>query len=104
MVLNEVLDAYELHYFIKIINHDNKLIYVDCLANLSKPGTHGDIDVSQIGLTGTEEVEKLVTALEVTSKEWKEKNLIRPILPERTPQLTFSDLQVSQYYEIHLSA
>lgn len=104
MILNEVLDVYESYFRIKIIDQNKNVIYVGLLANLSKPGTYHNPDITQIGLTGLEAVEKLVTALDVSHKEWKERNLMPPILPEMASQYRFSDLQLSQYYEIHLAA
>ena len=103
MTLNDCIDVLDHYFYIKIVDSEKKLLYAGIIYNLAKPGTLDDIDVSKIGLTGEEKVNKLVSVPEITHKRWKEKNLMAPILPDRTPDYTFSDLQMMQYYEIRLA-
>ena len=103
MTLNDCIDVLDHYFYIKIVDSEKKLLYAGAIHNLAKPGTLDDIDVSKVGLTGEEKVNKLVSVPEITHKRWKEKNLMAPILPDRTPDYTFSDLQMMQYYEIRLA-
>lgn len=103
MTLNECIDVLDHYFYVKIVDSEKNIVYTGMLYSLAKPGTLGDIDVSQIGLTGEEKVNKLVSVPEITHKRWKEKNLMAPIMPDRTPDYMFSDLQMMQYYEIRLA-
>ena len=37
---------------------------------------------------------------EINHREWKERNLMSPIDPDKTPNFLFSDLQMNLYYKI----
>ena len=50
----------------------------------------------------SEKVKKFQAVPEITHKKWKELNLMRPIEPEETPDLSFSDLQLKIYYTIYI--
>ncbi len=39
---------------------------------------------------------------EIRHKEWQEKRLLPPLLPEQTPMYSFSDLQMELFYEIYI--
>lgn len=39
---------------------------------------------------------------EITHKQWKERNLTKPLEPEETPEFVFRDLQMKLYYTIYL--
>lgn len=48
------------------------------------------------------DVEKVKLYTEFASKKWKEKGLIPPLDPEALPEYSFSDLNLSIFFEIHL--
>lgn len=39
---------------------------------------------------------------EVTHREWEERNLMRPLQPDETPDYKFEDMQVKLYYTIYI--
>lgn len=45
-------------------------------------------------------VKEYRTVCEIRSKDWKEKGLIPPMLPDETPQYSFKDMQVNVIHEI----
>lgn len=48
------------------------------------------------------EVEDFKFHLDIKHKQWKEKDLMKPLMPDETPQYAFSDLRLDLYYEVHL--
>lgn len=48
------------------------------------------------------EVIKFKAIPDIKHKQWKEKNLMKPLEPNETPQYSFSDLQMSLYYTIYI--
>lgn len=48
------------------------------------------------------EVKKFRAVPEICHRRWKELNLMRPLEPDETPDFSFSDLQMSLYYTIHI--
>lgn len=48
------------------------------------------------------EVEQFKFHLDIKHKQWKEKDLMKPLMPEETPQYSFSDLRLDLYYEVEL--
>ena len=40
--------------------------------------------------------------LDIKHKQWEEKKLMKPLMPDETPQYLFSDLRLDMYYEVHL--
>lgn len=48
------------------------------------------------------EVKKFRAVPEITHRQWKERNLMRPLEPEETPDFSFSDLQMKLYYTIYI--
>lgn len=48
------------------------------------------------------EVKKFRAVPEIRHRRWKELNLMRPLEPDETPDFSFSDLQMSLYYTIHI--
>lgn len=48
------------------------------------------------------EVNKFRAVPEICHRRWKELNLMRPLEPDETPDFSFSDLQMSLYYTIHI--
>lgn len=50
------------------------------------------------------EVESFRTIPEIKHKKWKELGLMKPLMPEETPEYSFSDLQLTLYYTIGLKS
>lgn len=50
----------------------------------------------------TEEVRKFRAVPEIRHKRWKELKLMKPLEPDKTPEFSFSDLQMSLYYTIYI--
>lgn len=48
------------------------------------------------------EVKKFRAVPEIRHKKWKEKGLMQPMLPGEMPEYSFSDLQMSLYYTMHI--
>lgn len=48
------------------------------------------------------EVEQFKFHLDIKHKQWKEKDLMPPLMPDETPQYSFSDLRLDLYYEVNL--
>lgn len=48
------------------------------------------------------EVDDFAFHIDISHKQWKEKGLMQPLMPEDTPQYSFADLQQTIYYEVHL--
>jgi hypothetical protein len=51
---------------------------------------------------GKDEVKSFRACPEITHKQWKEKGLIPPVQPEEMAQYSFSDLQMSLYYDFYI--
>lgn len=49
-----------------------------------------------------EEVKKFQLKTEIRHKKWNEMGLLAPLMPEQTPQYSFSDLQMSIYHTIFI--
>ena len=50
----------------------------------------------------TDVVKKFRATPEMRHKQWKERNLMKPLEPDETPEFAFSDLQMNLYYTIYL--
>ncbi len=50
----------------------------------------------------TDAVKKFRAVPEIRHRQWKERNLMRPLEPDETPEFLFSDLQMNLYYTIYL--
>lgn len=50
----------------------------------------------------TNAVKKFRAIPEIRHRQWKERNLMKPLEPDRTPEFLFSDLQINLYYTIYL--
>ena len=48
------------------------------------------------------EVKKFRAVPEIRHKQWQEKGLMQPLMPEEMAEYRFSDLQMSLYYTIHI--
>lgn len=48
------------------------------------------------------EVKKFKAIPDIKHKQWKDKNLMKPLEPNETPKYSFSDLQMSLYYTIYI--
>lgn len=64
-------------------------------------GGFGKIDEVMIE-HGKDEVKSFRACTEITHKQWKEKGLITPVQPEEMAQYSFSDLQMSLYYDFYI--
>lgn len=47
-------------------------------------------------------VRKFKAVPEIRHKQWKERNLMKPIEPDKTSEFIFKDLQMNLYYTIYL--
>lgn len=50
----------------------------------------------------TDAVKKFRAVPEMRHRQWKERNLMKPLEPDETPEFLFSDLQMNLYYTIYL--
>lgn len=50
----------------------------------------------------TDAVKKFRAVPEIRHRQWKERNLMKPLEPDETPEFLFSDLQMNLYYTIYL--
>lgn len=50
----------------------------------------------------TNAVKKFRAIPEIRHRQWKERNLMKPLEPDETPEFLFSDLQMNLYYTIYL--
>ena len=64
-------------------------------------GGFGKIDEVMIE-HGKDEVKSFRACPEITHKKWKEKGLIPPVQLEEMAQYSFSDLQMSLYYDFYI--
>lgn len=53
------------------------------------------------GIMG-ETVKRFCIFPEITHREWKKRNLLPPMDPDKTPNFSFTDLQMSLYHKIIL--
>ena len=75
---------------------DGKEVFVGWLAMLV---THNKMLYEQMR---TDAVKKFRAIPEIRHRQWKERNLMKPIEPDETPEFTFGDLQMNLYYTIYL--
>ncbi|MCM1217254.1 MAG: hypothetical protein NC548_22365 [Lachnospiraceae bacterium] len=91
--------------FIKIIEpadrlqiiKDGEVIYTNFLAMLDF--TEGQQVLKQYGQSI---IKKFRATPEIRHKEWKKRGLMKPLQPDETPDISFSDLQMTLYYTIHI--
>lgn len=103
MYLKEVLEAYTSADRIRIYENGNKEpLYTGWLGMLMHIQEADGYDLRSINLTGMERVTKLRTVPEIRHKQWRELGLMQPIEPDITPQYSFSDLTMQQYYDIYI--
>lgn len=50
----------------------------------------------------TDAVKKFKAIPEIRHRQWKERNLMKPLEPDETPEFLFSDLQMNLYYTIYI--
>lgn len=100
MTLEELVNILENPDRVRIFK-DDKEIYTGFLAVF----TMGN------GLTKTrdiyvrhkdENVKLLQKELEIRHKKWEELNLMKPLEPNETPDLLFSDVELKVYYKIYI--
>lgn len=48
------------------------------------------------------EIKHFAAEPEICHKKWKQKNLMTPLLPDETPDYSFSDLQMTLYYTLQI--
>lgn len=94
MTLEELIGTLENSDRLRIIKNE-KEIYVGWLALLVM---HNEAYETMRKDT----VRKFKAVPEIRHKQWKERNLMRPLEPDKTPEFTFKDLQMNLYYTIYL--
>lgn len=94
MTVGDFLETIENPDRVRIVQQ-GKDVFVGFLGELKfRTETFGKIEY--------ETVRKFRAILEIRHKNWKELNLMKPIKPDETPDFSFSDLQMSLYYTIHI--
>ena len=94
MILGEFVKLLENSDRLRVIK-DEKEIFVGWLAMLVM---HNEM-YEEIR---TDAVKKFRVIPEIRHKQWKERNLMKPLEPDETPEFAFSDLQMNLYYTIYL--
>lgn len=94
MTLEELIGTLENSDRLRIIKNE-KEIYVGWLALLVM---HNETYETMRKDT----VRKFKAVPEIRHKQWKERNLMRPLEPDKTPEFIFKDLQMNLYYTIYL--
>lgn len=51
---------------------------------------------------GNRTIKQFRAVPEIRHKEWQKRGLMSPIEPDKTPEYSFSDLQMSLYYTIYI--
>lgn len=99
MKLKEFIDLLENPDMIRIIRLETKeVVYVGYLGIMRY---HiGDANVSEEDMETT--VKKFRAVPEIRSKDWKEKGLMPPMLPEQSPMYSFSDVQMELFHDIYI--
>lgn len=75
---------------------DDKEIFVGYLYSLTTEAQNNYDDIRNC------EVKKFGAVPEIRHKQWQEKGLMQPMMPEEMAEYRFSDLQMSLYYTIHI--
>lgn len=94
MALEELIGTLENSDRLKIIKDENE-VYVGWLALLVANEEHYES-------IRTDMVKKFKAVPEIRHKQWRERNLMRPLEPDKAPEFAFTDLQMSIYYTIYL--
>lgn len=94
MTLEELIGTLENSDRLKIIKDENE-VYVGWLALLVVNNEHYES-------IRTDAVKKFKAVPEIRHKQWRERNLMRPLEPDKAPEFAFTDLQMSIYYTIYL--
>ena len=94
MTLEELIGTLENSDRLKIIKDENE-VYVGWLALLVANNEHYES-------IRTDAVKKFKAVPEIRHKQWRERNLMRPLEPDKAPEFAFTDLQMSIYYTIYL--
>lgn len=94
MILEEFVKLLENSDRMRIVK-DEKEVFVGWLAMLVM---HNEV-YEEIR---TDAVKKFRAVPEIRHRQWKERNLMKPLEPDETPEFLFSDLQMNLYYTIYL--
>ena len=94
---------------INVLDSSMKLIIEDQFGTIIYMGYKGLIiwdgdrsGMRALNLTGEEKVESIRAYPDIRAKDWKERNLDKPLEPDAAPQWMFADLQMSLYYKIKI--
>jgi hypothetical protein len=99
MILQELIDTLDNSDCLRVIK-DDKEIFVGYVAIFSMKIKSQEMNLFE--QYKQETVKKFKAVPEIRHRRWKELNLIKPLMPEETPNFSFSDLQMSLYYTIYL--
>lgn len=94
MILEEFVKLLEKSDRLRILK-DGKEIFAGWLAMLAM---HNEVYEQM----RTDAVKKFRAIPEIRHRQWKERNLMKPLEPNETPEFLFSDLQMNLYYTIYL--
>lgn len=92
MTVKEIVSVFNSSVRLQVMKDETEL-YLGYLAKLEY-----DKNVEAILAA---EVKKFKAIPEIKHKQWKDKHLMPPIEPDKLPQYSFSDLQMSLYYTIY---
>lgn len=99
MTLAEVLDVMSNDELLEIVQ-DGQDIYTGYLALLVPERGHGYSEIYERYKDAP--VTKMAIKDEVKHRRWRELNLLKPLLPEQTPDYQFSELQLTIYRVIYI--
>ena len=94
MIFRDVMTLLESGDKVRILQ-ENKEVYVGYFANI-----RADIDL--LNRFSDMEVKRYRLNPEIRHKRWKERNLMCPIHSDKTPDFSFSDLQLTIYHDIYV--
>lgn len=85
-----------------IVYDGDNIIFTGWIWELSDNLINGKKESELFKRIKNREVKRFKFHLEITHRKWKEKGLMKPLMPEETQQYLYSDLQESVFYEVHI--
>lgn len=94
MIFRDVMTMLENADKVRILQ-DDKEVYEGYFANMRD-------DTEILNQFDNVEVKRYRLNPEIRHKQWKERKLMSPIHPDKTPDFKFSDLQLTIYHDIYV--
>ncbi len=101
MKLSELLEVVSISNRI-ILYHNNEIVFADWLANMAE-NRRTDLSGEIYDSYKDHEVERVSILNEVKHKEWEKRGLVKPLLPNETPDYVFSELMTMVFLVIDIS-